>query len=159
MYKICKTCGIKKELSCFHNHKATKDGKTSSCKDCAKQRAVTWNKANPERKRASSNKWAKENSERRNEISRNYFKNNKNAHVSIVREYRKNNPIKRSAHNKVAIAVKNGELIKPMSCECCGVFTDTLHAHHCDYSKPLDVNWLCVQCHNDWHKNNTAING
>lgn len=34
-----------------------------------------------------------------------------------------------------------------------------LEAHHCDYSLPLEVLWLCMPCHKEWHKNNIVLNG
>ena len=45
-------------------------------------------------------------------------------------------------------AVKAGKLIK-QPCEQCGSIK--VQAHHKDYSKPLDVMWLCVICHRHIH--------
>lgn len=53
-------------------------------------------------------------------------------------------------HGKVALAVKNGELIKPLNCSVCGE-EDFLEGHHTDYSKPLDVIWVCKPCHTKIH--------
>jgi ribosomal protein S27AE len=49
----------------------------------------------------------------------------------------------------VAEAIRKGVLIRK-SCERCGAAkTD---AHHEDYSKPLDVIWLCRKCHQQRHR-------
>lgn len=56
------------------------------------------------------------------------------------------NPHKRKAHHAVASAVKIGELKKGV----CAVGVDCngrIEAHHDDYSKPLDVRWLCKRHH------------
>lgn len=45
-------------------------------------------------------------------------------------------------------AVSRGTLIKA-PCEVCG--TDRVHAHHDDYSKPLEVRWLCPLHHRHIH--------
>ena len=42
-------------------------------------------------------------------------------------------------------AVKNGKLTKRDRCTKCGA-TTPLVAYHSDYSKPLDVVWLCRSC-------------
>lgn len=34
MSKVCSKCGIEKSLELFNNNKATKDGKTTKCKEC-----------------------------------------------------------------------------------------------------------------------------
>lgn len=47
-------------------------------------------------------------------------------------------------------AVKSGQVVKASACEDCGSSHD-LQAHHADYSKPLDVSWLCRKCHNFIH--------
>jgi hypothetical protein len=46
-------------------------------------------------------------------------------------------------HNSVTTAIRNGELIKHNECFRCGLETDKLEAHHNDYNKPLEVEWLC----------------
>jgi len=56
---------------------------------------------------------------------------------------------KRAAYN-VALAIKAGTLKRPPKCPRCGV-ASILHAHHHDYSEPLEVEWLCRWCHVEVH--------
>lgn len=67
------------------------------------------------------------------------------------REWRRRNPEKMSAHNKVTRALRKGALERPAFCERCDKGC-TPEASHDDYSKPLEVEWLCRQCHaaKDW---------
>ena len=58
------------------------------------------------------------------------------------------NRAKKSAHMAVYFAVKKGKLSK-RPCESCGA--EATVAHHDDYSKPLDVRWLCPQHHFEIH--------
>jgi hypothetical protein len=46
-------------------------------------------------------------------------------------------------------AVAKG-LIERLPCERCG-HDERVEAHHSDYSRPLDVNWLCKLCHEAVH--------
>lgn len=48
--------------------------------------------------------------------------------------------LQRKARKAVGKAVRIGELVR-MPCEICGDFPT--HGHHDDYSRPLDVRWLC----------------
>lgn len=47
-------------------------------------------------------------------------------------------------------AVRSGDIIKPTMCEACGK-KKKLNGHHEDYSKPLEVEWLCNACHSEKH--------
>jgi hypothetical protein len=51
-------------------------------------------------------------------------------------------------HTIVQKAIKSGVLIRE-ACSRCGA-TET-QAHHEDYSKPLEVIWLCRGCHKQRH--------
>ncbi len=63
------------------------------------------------------------------------------------RKYRLSHPEKRKAHSIVSHAVITGKLTRPDNCESC--FKECKpEAHHEDYSKPLEVDWLCTECHN-----------
>ena len=61
----------------------------------------------------------------------------------------------RQAYGKVRTALKNGDLVRPSSCSRCGrtgVCSDgrsIIQAHHHDYSKPLEVEWICSSCHRE----------
>lgn len=65
------------------------------------------------------------------------------------------------AQNLAEKAILKGVLIR-QPCEVCGetgTFVDgrnRVQAHHDDYTKPLEVRWLCQQHHHEWHKFNTA---
>ena len=56
-------------------------------------------------------------------------------------------PIKKKARAALRNAVVSGTVIKPKSCSRCGITDKPLHGHHFDYSKPLEVLWLCKKCH------------
>lgn len=60
------------------------------------------------------------------------------------RQERAANPLKFRARDSVKRAVKSGRLIR-LPCQTCGEVES--HAHHEDYLKPLDVEWLCHSCH------------
>lgn len=64
---------------------------------------------------------------------------------------RKTLTVARSAQSLVAYHVKAGNIIKPSQCEECGS-DGRIEAAHFDYSRPLDVRWLCVPCHRRWDK-------
>ena len=54
------------------------------------------------------------------------------------------------ARNKVKVAIRNGTLVRPDKCSNCFKRRKP-QAHHPDYSKPLDIVWLCTGCHADEH--------
>src|SRR6476646_7005097 len=59
------------------------------------------------------------------------------------------NPEKRRTHKRVESAIKAGRLQRN-NCERCG--SSQVHAHHDDYSKPLEVMWLCNIHHRERHR-------
>lgn len=56
--------------------------------------------------------------------------------------------IKTQAKWKVQHAVRTGKL-KKTPCEVCG--KTRVHAHHRDYDRPLEVQWLCTIYHGEAH--------
>lgn len=55
-----------------------------------------------------------------------------------------------AARKKVKNALRAAKLVKPNVCEDCGS-TEPLDAHHDDYAKPLEVRFLCLDCHRSHH--------
>lgn len=65
------------------------------------------------------------------------------------------NPIQRMKANcrsYLNVYIRRGKII-PQPCEICNS-TINIEAHHDDYTKPLDVKWLCRQHHLDHHNKN-----
>lgn len=63
-----------------------------------------------------------------------------------ARKYRERHPKKCNARTLLLRALAQGQLFKPENCGDCGRVS-RLEAHHEDYSKPLEVRWLCHDCH------------
>ena len=62
-----------------------------------------------------------------------------------TRLHRERYPDKYRARTAVGNAVRDGRLTRE-PCEACGT-TERVEAHHDDYSKPLEVRWLCKAHH------------
>lgn len=71
--------------------------------------------------------------------------------VRSTKKYRARYPEKKLASGRLNDAIRYGKIIKPNVCSRCGKGGD-LDAHHADYSKPLEVEWLCRSCHVEEHK-------
>jgi len=67
------------------------------------------------------------------------------------RRWIKQNAEKRVAHLAVYRAVASGRLVRPEACDDCGA-GGSIHAHHDNYSRQLDVRWLCPLCHAAAHE-------
>lgn len=123
---------------------------------CAASR--DYRRRNAEKVAESQAKWRAEN---KDHIAQ-YFKGwtEANRHKKEIYRQRENerHPEKEPARNKLHSAVFRGLIDKPTTCEDCGeeVEKRKLHGHHEDYSKPLDVEWLCVNCHVARHPRSTV---
>ncbi len=75
--------------------------------------------------------------------------------LNKLRRYRQEHPEKAKAHSLVASAIRKGALTR-QPCHCGNPRSE---AHHEDYSKPLDVIWLCRKHHGEHHrlKNEDAV--
>lgn len=62
--------------------------------------------------------------------------------------WNKNNSIKTRARSLINEAIRWGRLVKE-PCEICGSLD--VHGHHPDYTKPLEVSWLCAEHHKQIH--------
>lgn len=151
MEKRCSKCHEVKPFSDFHNNSSNKYGKASECKECKKKSDKQYRLNNVERLKKyeqsrhhlphrvkSREEWAK--TEKgligvRRRGLRYYYKNRK----------------KCSAINKVNCAIRDGKLTKG-SCRVCNKNEGRIEGHHNDYSKPLDVIWLCHKHHRYHHK-------
>lgn len=86
--KVCKRCGIKKELSGFTKRSGTKDGLDYWCRNCKKNYAENYARANPE----AGRQYYANNTETRLEYMRLHAANNKEAKQEYDRQYSRNNP-------------------------------------------------------------------
>jgi ribosomal protein S27AE len=66
----------------------------------------------------------------------------------IQKEARKTHKGRFRARNKVANEIRSGRLVK-QPCSKCGEIK--VEAHHKDYRKKLDVQWLCIRHHKEEH--------
>jgi hypothetical protein len=132
--KICSQCSETKPPSLF--------GRFRQCKECINaykrsmypkyrreiiKNVTEWASAHPERVREHTKRWAASNPERHKMYKR--------------------------AHARVAYALRTGKMTRPNTCERCQS-AGPIEAAHFDYSRPLEVKWLCRPCHRNWDRTN-----
>lgn len=69
--------------------------------------------------------------------------------LRMARQARPEERIKVLARAKLVDAVNTGKVVR-QPCKVCGV--SPAHGHHTDYTKPLDVVWLCNLHHQQEHR-------
>lgn len=167
--RICRRCKVEKDDSQFGNLKCSKDGINPRCRQCCcesvkrsikspeaianhKRYVSEWQKKNRDKRLEQSRAWYERNLERAREMSLKATKkylsteNGRKKRNQSTANWDKKNLEKRRAHDRAMYAVETGKLIRPNQCSKCGKECKP-HAHHEDYSKPLEVIWLCSLCH------------
>jgi hypothetical protein len=140
--KNCISCGVGKPLSDFYLHPKMADGHLGKCKECCKSQVVANRTAKIERYR-QHDRDRFQTSERKEVIKR--------ARAKMKAEH----PEKIKARQAVANALRDGRLTKE-PCHLCG--NENSEAHHEDYSRPLDVHWVCQDCHQSMvHKTKVKV--
>jgi hypothetical protein len=138
---------------CGANFKAT--GNNYRCSPCRKQYNAEWRvKRKLEGKSGSGAKMPRD-YHRAYEAA--YFSKDENRarRNALMRSYAKS-PDLRPRHEArwlVRRAINSGRLNRK-PCEVCGETKS--HAHHDDYSRPLDVRWLCPTHHREHHAKTKA---
>src|SRR3990167_11187577 len=136
--KQCSRCSILRPLEAFSRNTRSGDGRHGWCKDCFRG----WVKETGYRAVATA---AARTRYRRSEKSR-------AARRAWASRKHKRDPVYRfkvKARGLTAAAIGVGVLI-PRPCEDCG--STDVQAHHTDYSRPLEVRWLCVAHHRAVHR-------
>jgi predicted Fe-S protein YdhL (DUF1289 family) len=106
------------------------------CKSCRAEQITRWAASNPEKRRGIMLRF-------------NQTEKGKHRHIVSTRKYRAEHPEKRRAHSILQEAVAAGRVQRGL-CEVCGA--EKTHGHHDDYSKPLEVRWLCHKHHMELHR-------
>lgn len=156
--KRCRGCGEEKSLEDFYRHPEMADGHLNYCKPCVKTRVAEHRDRNRDRLRAYDRGRANlpDRVAKRREVAERWRAEPelKQRRAILQKSWRDHNKDKRAAHVAVGNALRDGKL-KRQACERCG--DPQADAHHDDYSKPLDVRWLCRPHHAARHRELRAM--
>jgi len=133
--KRCFRCGADKPTSDFYRHPEMGDGRLGKCKECTKS-DVRANRRLKHEEYCGYDRMRDATPERRK--------------MKLVwqRNHRIRNPGKASARDALLWAIETGK-IERQPCSVCGCKKS--EGHHADYSRPLDVKWLCRVHHMEEH--------
>lgn len=129
--KPCIICKETKPISDYHKHPKMADGHINKCKKCAIAYALRYNAEHPHATKANHKKWTLSEKGKRK-----------------IKELMWKFPDREYARRAVKKALKDG-VMNSQPCFICG---EKAVAHHPDYSRQLDVVWLCPPHHRETHR-------
>jgi len=132
--KVCPQCKEEKPTGDFYLNCNMSDGHFAKCKECTKYN-VREHRRTHDSVREYDRRRYREDPERR-------ASTNERTKARAVAK-----PQQKKATTAVSNAVRDGRLAKPCRCSRCGEKARRIEGHHEDYSKPLEVIWLCTLCH------------
>lgn len=130
--RTCKDCGEAKPPTEFYEYRGRRQ---TTCKVCWRARVKLRRLTDPK---------VREYDRKRAKLPHRRAKQR-----SINVAWRADNPDGYRAQTALNNAVRDGKLERK-PCEICAS-TTSVHGHHKDYAKPLDVIWLCARCHHRLH--------
>ena len=137
MKKQCFKCGRVLDIEEFYMHRGMKDGHLGKCKECTKHDSFIRSRQKVDQIREYEK--VRSQTEKRKQNMRLYTK-----------KYKQKHPERTAIMLRVQRAIRSGMLKRPECCSICGKKT-RIYAHHSDYSKPLDVIFVCQSCHKRIH--------
>jgi hypothetical protein len=143
--KECSACGRRKDEAEFYVNKATSDGLTYRCRVCMSD----YQKARREALNASKPDGWKKKTEDMAAYMKAWKEANPGYMTKAKRDWWNRNKDRQRVKDAVKYALKTGKLVKT-ACQVCGKVE--VEGHHPDYSRPLDVVWLCKEHHMEIHK-------
>lgn len=156
--KACKMCGETKPLDSFHRCKLGVLGRHPYCKDCSRNYHSRRRQENRDHIRLTQNAWSERNRDKVRATARMTYARGYAANpapfLERSRRWAARHPERTKAIQKaraaVATALRRGDLKRSAVCESCGQTERLNEAAHYDYSRPLDIRWLCPCCHRQW---------
>jgi hypothetical protein len=85
-----------------------------------------------------------------------YDKEKPPAKARAMKAWLERYPERKRAQGALQDAVRRGKIERPKLCPKCGK-KGRIEGHHKDYSKPLEVDWLCHPCHIEEHNSMRAL--
>lgn len=131
---VCNRCNVEKPKSEFYLWNKWR------CRECCKE--IKRNNY-PGVREYHRNYWRKWYSKEENHDS------HTRSSVALNREWRKRNHSRLKVYRALKRAVARGTISKPTVCSKCLTVLPLrkIEGHHQDYNKPLDIIWLCRNCH------------
>ena len=142
--KYCSGCNQNKDLAMFGKDLSKDDGLSYRCKACLS----AYQKARRDLLNADKPPDWKRKTQDMAAYQREWLAKHPGYHTHRKKEWYAKNKERQSVRYKVKYALKTGKLVKT-PCQVCGELE--VQGHHPDYSRPLEVVWLCQKHHLEIH--------
>lgn len=149
LHKTCCVCKANKPISDFHANRKAKDGKSGKCKPCALHAAKIHREQNSDHFKLYDKARATDPARVAARVSYKRTEKGKSSHSASMQRYNEKHPDRYKAKSIFGHQLRIGA-IQPQPCQVCG--EGRTEGHHPDYSRPLDVVWLCVPHHKEVHR-------
>ena len=139
--KRCCQCKEDKSSVEFYANRSKSDGLSSLCKACNAAHVKAYRVAHPAQHAAYVKAYRK-----RPGSAEKLYAYNQRSEIERPEKYK--------ARIAVTTALQSGRLVRK-PCSVCG--NPKTDAHHPDYSRPLDVRWLCRKHHLEIHREERRV--